>query len=159
MPRSRQRIPLASTSAASALAVAVEWELTIWKGLHIPGLGLATVAEYEEAWRAYRHIILPAWINAMPGSRPFGAYVAGELPAPPIAQAPRLHGGSRSFGESLWHEAPAYGARDEGELKHLAAIGEADAGESRRARRRLDEHGSRDLYEWQHNRVAGMNFS
>lgn len=149
MPRFVRRIPLAEHDAASALAPAVEWELTAWRGLDVPGLGLTTAREFDDAWRQYRELLLPAWMEAMPGSRPFAMYVVGEIDPPPIVDELRGYGAGRRIGDREWRPGLCYGARDAGELEHLVRLGIVRRAEAAAGRRRIAEHGCRELYRWQ----------
>jgi hypothetical protein len=148
MPRPRRRIPRASGGQGRTLDPEIEWELSLWGGLQIPGMGLDSLPDFERAWDDHGATILPAWIAAMPGSRPFAAYVVGSIAAPPVVERPYPDDGGRAIGGRLFHEARVHGAGDEGELAHLVALGLVDAAEARAARRRIAAHGPKCLYEW-----------
>lgn len=145
MPRAKRRIALRAATVVE-MSAPVEWELVIWKGLEIGGLGFTTFDEFETAWRSYRETILPAYIKAMPGSRPFGAYVTGEIPLPPIVVDSYRQDRGRRIGSTAYHDGRCYGHADVGELEHLIRIGLVDVREDRAARKRIDEHGCRSLY-------------
>ena len=148
MPRPRRRIPRASGGQGRTLDPEIEWELSLWGGLQIPGMGLDSLPDFERAWDDHGATILPAWIAAMPGSRPFAAYVVGSIAAPPVVERPYPDDGGRAIGGRLFHEARVHGAGDEGELAHLVALGLVDAAEARAARRRIAAHGPKCLYRW-----------
>jgi hypothetical protein len=150
MPRAKRRIPRATVGQGRALTAPVEWELSIFRGLDIPGVGFDGQHDFDTAWRQYRDAILPAWIEAMPGSRPFGCYVCGEIPLPPIVVDPYPHDEGRRIGNTTYHDARVYGIGDVDELEHLVEHGVVDADEEHAARRRIDENGTRCCYSWQH---------
>lgn len=145
MPRAKRRIPMRESMAAS-LSAPVEWELAHWRGLDIGGLSFTARAEWELAWEAYCELLLPRYIAAMPGSRPFAAYVCGEIAMPPVVVDPYLHDRGRMIGTTAYHDAYCYGIADQPELEHLIHLGLVGAGEERAARKRIDEHGPRSLY-------------
>lgn len=148
MPRPRRRIPRASGGQGRMLDPEIEWEISLWGGLQIPGMGLSTLEEFQTAWADHGATILPAWLLSMPGARPFAMYVTGAIPAPPVVVAPYPDDGGRAIGGRLFHEARVHGAGDEGELAHLVALGLVDAAEAHAARRRIAAHGPKCLYEW-----------
>jgi hypothetical protein len=154
MPRAKRRIPMRESIAAS-MSAPVEWELAHWQGLDIGGLAFTSLAEWELAWEAYRELLLPAFIKAMPGARPFGAYVCGEIALPPIVESPRQHDRGRRIGSVVFHDAHCYGIADIDELEHLIGLGLVGAAEERSARKRIDEHGSRSLYRFVSNDTRG----
>jgi hypothetical protein len=148
MPRPRRQIPRATGGQGRTLDPATEWELSVWGGLRIDGMGLDSLEEFRAAWADHGAAILPAWIAAMPGSRPFALYVVGTIPVPPVVVTPYRDDAGRQIGERIFFEAHVHGAGDEGELSHLLALDLVDADEERAARRRLAAHGSRCLYQW-----------
>jgi hypothetical protein len=148
MPRAKRRIRRATVGQGRELIPPVEWELTVWQGLCIAGMGLDTAQEFRSAWAQYRELILPAWAAQMPGSRPFAAYVCQEIPAPPIVQSPYPSDTGRGIGGVVFYEAHAYGIGDEPELEYLLRLGLIDADEELAARQRIDKHGSACLYQW-----------
>jgi hypothetical protein len=135
-------------SAATTLNVIVEWEVTVWLGLNVAGWALTSRGEFADAWEAHGELLLPAYIAAMPGSRPFALYVIGEIPMPPIIEAPRQYGRRRQIDGVVFHESSTYGIGDEPELEHLVGLGIVDAREARAARKRINEHGSRSRYDF-----------
>jgi len=150
MPRSRRRIPRATGGQWRSLTAPVEWELSIFGGLDIPGVGFDDQHDFDSAWRQYRDMILPAWVAQMPGSRPFGCYVTGEIPLPAIVVKPYRDAAGRRIGNTVYHDARCYGAGDVDELEHLVEIGVVAPDEERAGRQRIKQHGSRCLYSWQH---------
>jgi hypothetical protein len=145
MPRrTGRRCP--ERTATAALDAAVAWELSVWRGLDIPGMGLASATDFEISWREYGGEILPSYIDVMPGSRPFGCYATGQIPMPAVVVDPYQHDLGRRIGERVFFDARCYGHADEPELAHLLALGLVGAAEERLARRRLKEHGCRQLY-------------
>jgi hypothetical protein len=142
-------------SMAASLSAPVEWELCVWRGLDIGGLSFASLAEFELAWEAYRELLLPRYISAMPGSRPFGAYVCGEIAVPPIVQSPYRQDNGRRIESVVFHSAHCYGIADIDELEHLIRLGLVGAGEERAARKRIAEHGSRSRYHFVSNDTRG----
>jgi len=150
MPRAKRRIPRATVGQGRSLAGSVEWELSIFGGLAIPRAGFDSQRDFDTGWQEYRETILPAWILTMPGSRPFGCYVCGEIPLPPLVEKPYPHDAGRQIGSTTYHDARCYGIGDVAELDHLVARGFVDADEEHAARRRIDQHGTKLLYSWQH---------
>lgn len=150
MPRAKRRIARATVGQGRSLTAPAEWELSIFGGLAIPGAGFDSQRDFDTGWQEYRETILPAWIRAMPGSRPFGCYVCGEIPLPPLVVDPYPHDDGRRIGSVVYHNAHCYGTGDVDELDHLVARGIVDADEERAGRQRIDEHGTRLLYSWQH---------
>jgi hypothetical protein len=146
MPRRTGRRCPERIGTTTELDAAVAWELTVWRGLDIPGMGLESATDFEIAWREYGGEILRDYINVMPGSRPFGLYATGHIPAPTITVAPYGHDMGRRIGNTVYHDARCYGHADEHELAHLLTLGLVNADEARLARRRLKEHGCRQLY-------------
>jgi hypothetical protein len=142
MPRARKLI--AKAEAASELILPVEWELTLWQGLRIAGLDLPGIEAFQSAWAEHRVALLDHWRKTMPGQRPWGAYVTGELPPPPIVEEPFLHDIVRAVGDVVWHPYRCYD-----ELSHLIELGELDARERREALAR-EEAGtySHSRYRW-----------
>jgi hypothetical protein len=145
MPRSKRTIPQRSATVA-ALSAPTEWEITHWQGLWIGGLGFETHAEFVDAWESFRDLVLPAWIATMPGSRPFAAYVVGEIPVPPMLDPPLGIRDGRTIGNATYHAGRRYGIGAEPELEHLVGLGLIGATEERAARLRIGKHGCRDLY-------------
>jgi hypothetical protein len=150
MPRAKRRIPRATVGQGRTLTAPAEWELSIFGGLAIPGVGFDDQRDFDSAWRQYRDTILPAWIAQVPGSRPFGAYVTGEIPLPPLVVDPHPHDAGRQIGSTTYYDARCYGIGDVDELEYLVEIGVVDPDEERAGRQRIDEHGTRCLYSWQH---------
>lgn len=148
MPRPRRQIPRATAGQGRTLDPATEWELAVWQGLRIDGMGLDSLEEFRAAWADHGAAITAAWRLSMPGSRPWGAYVVGVIPPPAIIATPYRDDAGRQIGERIFFEAHAHGAGDEGELSHLVALDLVDADEERAARRRIAAHGSRCLYQW-----------
>jgi hypothetical protein len=146
MPRRTGRRCPERTGAKSELDAAVAWELVVWRGLDIVGMGLASATDFEISWREHGNTILRDYIDVMPGSRPFGLYATGHIPAPAITVAPYGHDLGRRIGERVFFDARCYGHADEPELVHLVALGVVGPDEARLARRRLKEHGCRQLY-------------
>jgi hypothetical protein len=144
MPRAKRRIPV--RDGAASLASPVEWELTRWRGLEIGGLSFATEREFALAWEAHRDRLLPAYVEAMPGSRPFGCYATGEIATPPIVEKPYPSDTGRRIGRVVFHDAHCHGIGGEPELEHLVRLGLVDAGEARAAHRRIAATDSRCLY-------------
>jgi hypothetical protein len=114
--------------------------------LDIPGMGLESATDFEISWREHGGEILSSYISTMPGSRPFGLYATGHIPAPTITIEPYGHDLGRRIGERVFFDAHCYGHADEPELAHLLALGLVNADEARLARRRLKEHGCRQRY-------------
>lgn len=150
MPRAKRRIARATVGQGRSLTAPAEWELSIFGGLAIPGAGFDSQRDFDTGWQEYRETILPAWIRAMPGSRPFGCYVCGEIPLPPLVVDPYPHDTGRRIGNTAYHDARCYGIGDVDELEYLVARGIVGVDEERAGRQRIDEHGTRLLYSWQH---------
>jgi hypothetical protein len=142
MPRAKRRIRLVHSGDA-ALTREIEWELCWWQGVNIAGIGLSRVEEFADHWERHRERILPRYIEAMPGSRPFAMYVCGEIAMPPITTKPYEHDVGRMIGSVVYHEARCYD-----ELEHLRGLGIVGSVEARLAIKRL-EAGSGFLYRWQ----------
>lgn len=142
MPRAKRRIRLVHSGDA-ALTREIEWELAWWQGVNVAGIGLSRVEEFADHWERHREKLLPRYIEAMPGSRPFAMYVTGEIPMPPISTKPHPYDTGRTIGGVVYHEARCYG-----ELEHLRGLGIVGTVEARLARKRL-EAGSGFLYRWQ----------
>jgi hypothetical protein len=148
MPRPRRRIPRATGGEGRTLDPATEWELSLWGGLRIDGMGLDSLEEFRAAWDDHGAAITAAWRLSMPGSRPFGCYATGQIPPPAVVVPPYPDDAGRRIGERIFFEAHVHGAGDERELAHLVALDLVDAAEERAARRRIAAHGPRCLYQW-----------
>lgn len=146
MPRRTGRRCPERTGTKTELDAAIAWELSTWRGLDIPGLGLESATDFQLAWREHGEEILTGYANTMPGSRPFGLYATGQTPMPAVVVAPYQHDMGRRIGQQVFFDAHCYGHADEDELGHLLALGLVDAAEERLARRRFKEHGCRQLY-------------
>jgi hypothetical protein len=147
MPRAKRRIRLIHCGDVT-LTREIEWELSWWQGVNIAGIGLSRVDEFAEHWSQHRAAILPRYIEAMPGSRPFAMYVCGEIAMPTITTKPHSHGTGRTIGSVVYHEARCYD-----ELEHLRGLGIVGSVEARLAKKRL-EAGSGFLYRWQGKPVS-----
>ena len=141
MPRAKRRIRLLH-SGDTALAREIEWELSWWQGVNIAGVGLSRAEEFADHWERHREKLLPRYIEAMPGSRPFAAYVTGEIPVPLITTKPHPHDTGRTIGGVVYHEARCYD-----ELEHLRGLGIVGSVEARLAQKRL-EAGNGFHYRW-----------
>ena len=149
MPRPRRQIPRATGGQGRTLDGITAWELAVWRGLDVAGLGLESPADFETAWREHGESILQDYAAVMPGSRPFGLYVIGRIPAPPLIVEPYQHDMGRRIGERVFHDGRCYGHADAAELEHLVGLGLVDADEEHAARRRIAEHGIRQRYQHQ----------
>ena len=148
MPRAKRRIPRATVGKGRDLIPPIEWELCIWQGLCIAGMGLDTGRDFRSAWAQYRELILPAWISQMPGARPFGCYACQEIALPPLVARPYTSDTGRGIAGVVFYEAHAYGIGGEPELKHLLLLGLIGADEERAARKRIASSGDACLYQW-----------
>jgi hypothetical protein len=148
MPRRTGRRCPERTADTSTLDAAAAWELSVWRGLDIPGMGLETLADFEIAWREHGEFILREYVAVMPGSRPFALYVVGTIPVPPVVVAPYRDDAGRRIGERVFHDSHCYGHAGADEVAHLVALGIVSADEERAARRRIAEHGTRQRYDY-----------
>jgi hypothetical protein len=94
-------------------------------------------ANYLEAWRLHRDILLPAWVEAFPGSRPAACYVDREIP--PWKWKCRRAFSRQMMRDELDVDLDLSGHRTAIELDHLIDIGFIDDAEIELAEQRLEE--------------------
>ena len=95
--------------------------------------------EWCEVWEQWREVILPKVIEHRPGTRPFAAYVVGEIPDREVLVEPplsvswfRLYVPSRDGTGAWFHRYPCPYMRSE--VDHLHELGIVDDDEYRRHR-------------------------
>lgn len=126
MPRrNAPRCPLRGSAADESLDDTVEANLT--GGDCFGHWDLRTRVEFARPWAKWGEEITARWRAAFPGSRPFAAYVLGEITPPswrhelPALRRPlrKIEGCSVEIADCGWHKTIA-------ELEHLDALGLID---------------------------------
>lgn len=112
-------------------------------GIHDWEEPLRDPAAFRRLWGQWGAEITSRWIEAFPGSRPIGVYLAGTIETPAwrhsleALRRPIHFGGRIAIQDRGWHSGAA-------ELEHLVALGVVDAGERARAIERLGQSTGRD---------------
>jgi hypothetical protein len=121
------------------LAASTEMVLLDGEGWGDSTIRLRWREEWVDVWQRWREAILPKVIAHRPGTRPFAAYVAGEIPEREVLVEPplsvnwfRLYVPARD-GSGSWHyRYPCPYQRPE--VEHLRELGIVDDDEYRRHR-------------------------
>ena len=104
--------------SALELTSPVEFSLCEWGGLRVLGMGADSPAEMQAAWYWHADTILPRFISARPGDRPFCCFALGEVPLPAMVEKPKSYDLGYQTKAGLIHERRVYGG-DRGIFEHL----------------------------------------
>lgn len=141
----RSRLVCKPRLSGKALTPDVEFSLCEWSGLRVLGMGVDDdYVAMEAAWESHKDNILPRFIAARPGDRPWAMWALGLIPLPPIVEVPPAYDVGYQTKAGLIHERAAYGG-EEGIYHHLLDLGLITDQEKVQAEQRID---SDDRYDY-----------
>ena len=94
MPRTTAKIRKRYVEGQTeVLCSEIEESLLFGSGIIGTALELRTVEDWQRLWHRWGKVILAKALKAFPGTRPFAAYVVGEIPERPVLVEPPLVNG------------------------------------------------------------------
>lgn len=151
MPR-RKAPKCMRQDSALELTPPVEFSLCEWGGLRVLGMGADQPSEMQAAWYWHADTILPRFIAARPGDRPFCVFALGEVPLPAMIEKPHSYDHGYQTKAGLVHERRVYGG-DRGIFEHLRDLDLLSDEEIVAAEHRLE---SDDPYRYQFASVKAI---
>ena len=142
MPR-RKAPKCMRQDSALELTPPVEFSLVEWGGLRVLGMGADQPSEMEAAWYWHSEKILPRFIAARPGDRPYCCFALGEIPLPAMIEKPYSYDHGYQTKAGLIHERRVYGG-DQGIFEHLRDLDLLSDAEIIAAEQRLESEERHD---------------
>ena len=139
MPRTKRVIRRRYVEGSEILCSEIEESLLFGKGILGTALELRTVEDWQRLWHRWGKVILAKALKAFPGTRPFAAYVTGEIPERPVlAEPPLVNGFFKLYvpgrnGIGRWHHRYSEPFQ-QSEPHYLHDLGVIDADEWKRHR-------------------------
>jgi len=134
MPRIKRLICKKYYEGLEVLDSELEESLLFGQGCIGTAIQLRTLDDWKRLWSKWRDTIMPKVLEHRPGTRPFAAYVTGEIPARPVLQQPPLVNGlfkvyvPNRHGSGEWHyDYPEpYQQREAAYLRDLGIVDAAE---------------------------------
>ena len=137
MPRRRKIRCPSKNAPASTLTVLAEWALTEWGGWPVEEWAMDYTAT-EEAWQEHKDVLLLAYVEQLPGNRPWGAYSSGEIPLPEMVRRPYESDLPYAARDGLIHSYHCYWETQQDEFLYLEKLGVLPAEEITTAKKRFE---------------------
>ena len=120
-----------------------EFAMTQWGGLPIEELQL-NFAQMETAMATFGDKVETAFIQQMPGQRPFCSYAAGKIETPPLRRQPYSQDVPYETRDGVLHGYYAYFETEENEYEFLCKVGVVEGQERTKAKQRFAKGGRQE---------------